>query len=189
MKKIEPYPVASALFFIFEIFYIICMLGKLILVELGVEGFWHMHKLWAKILPGFNELTLYSFVLGLIEVGLGAYLAAYIIIPIYNRLLRKKITDKEISPKPFHVRFKTLFFTILSYTFLLFTICFVYDLFVPQFLNMSIIWKILLPGFSDLSLSSYLIGTFDIIIYSFYSASVIAGVLNYFEKEQFINVT
>lgn len=66
MKKIEPYPAASALFFIFEIFYIICMTGKFILLQFNINGFWHMHKLWGKILPGFNGLTLFSFVLGLI---------------------------------------------------------------------------------------------------------------------------
>jgi len=188
MKKIEPYPIASALFFIFEIFYIICMAGKFILIQLNINGFWHMHKLWEKILPGFNGLTLLSFTLGLIEVGLGAYIAVYIIVPTYNRLIRNKINDKEITRKTFNVRFKTLLFTILSYFTFLFIVCFVYDLLVPQYLNMSIIWKILLPGFSDLTFLSFLIGIFDIIIYSFYSASIIAGVLNYFDKGQVINI-
>ena len=188
MKKIEPYPVASALFFIFEIFYFICMLGKFILLQFGINGYWHMHKIWENILPGFNELNLFSFLLGLLEIGLGAYITGYIIVPIYNKLLGGKISNKSNSQKPFSVRFKTLFFTILSYVSFLFTICFIYDLFVPQFLNMSIFWKLLLPGFSGLTLLNYLIGLFDIVIYSFYSASIIAGVLNYFEKVQFVNV-
>ncbi len=189
MKKIEPYPVASALFFILEIFYIICMAGKFILEQLNINGFWHIHKLWARILPGFNEFSFLGFLLGLIEVGLAAYITGYIVVPIYNILIRKKISNRESVPKPFFVRFKTLFFTILTYITFLFTICFVYDLFVPQFLNMSMIWKILLPGFSDLTLQSFLIGIFDIIVYSFYSASIIASVFNYFEKVKVVNVS
>ena len=188
MKKIEPYPVASALFFIFEIFYIICMLGKFILVQLGIEGFWHMHKIWEILIPGFTEPNFTSFLIGFIIVGLATYLSGYILVPIYNFLIDKKSIEKNIKTKPFYLRFKTLFFTIFSFVLFLFTICFIYDLIVPQFLDMSHIWYLLLPGFRDLTWDSYLIGVFDIIVYSFYSASIVAGVLNYFERVQFVNV-
>jgi len=188
MKKFEPYPVASALFFIFEIFYIVCMLGRFILQQFGIEGFWHMHKLWEHIIPGFAEGDLLSFLIGFFIVGLGSYISGYILVPVYNFLIDKKNIHNITQTKPIFLRFKTLFFTILTYMLFLFTICIVYDLFIPKAFDMSYIWHLLLPGFHILSLESYLIGVFDIIVYSFYSASIIAGVLNYFENVQFVNV-
>ena len=164
------------------------MLGKFILLQLGIEGFWHMHKIWESLIPGFDELNLISFLIGFILLGLGTYISGYIFVPIYNFLIEKKSLNQNIKTKPFFLRFKTLFFTILSCTFFLFTICIIYDLIVPQYLDMSNIWHLLLPGFRALTWDSYLIGVFDIIVYSFYSASIIAGVFNYFEKVQFVNV-
>lgn len=188
MKKIEPYPVAIALFFIAEIFYVVCVVGKYILLQIGIEGFWHMHKIWAIVLPGFNELNFLSFIIGLIEVGIGAYTIAYILAPSYNYFIKKKMSNIESVPKPFILRFKTVFFTILTYAFILFTICFVYDLIVPKEYDMSFIWKLLLPGFEKLTLTDYLIGVFDIIIYTLYSSAIFTGVINYFEKTESVEV-
>lgn len=188
MKKIEPYPVAIALFFISEIFYVVCIVGKYILLQIGIEGFWHMHKIWAIILPGFNELNFLSFIIGLIEVGVGAYSIVYILVPTYNYFIRKQLSNIQSVPKPFILKFKTVFFTILTYTFILFTLCFVYDLFVPKEYDMSFIWKLLLPGFENLTLTDYLIGVIDIIIYSVYTASIFTGVINYIEKTESVEV-
>jgi hypothetical protein len=188
MKKIEPYPVASALFFIAVIFYIVCISVKLILMNLGIEGFWHMHKFWEFILPGFSSLSLMDFILGVLEVGLGAYAIGYLVVLTYNYLNRKSMKNNQTSPKPFFLRFKVLFLTILTYSVLLFTLCFVYDLVIPENLSMSFIWSWLLPGFEKLSFSNYLIGIADLLIYSLYSASIFTWVLNYFEKVQFVNV-
>lgn len=187
MKKIEPYPIAISLFFVFNIFYIVCVGVKYILLLSGEEGIWHMHKIWQTILPGFTGINSLSIIIGLLEVSLGAYAIAYIIIPIYNYFVRKKTKDQHVKMKPIIVRFRTLFLTLLTYILTLFTLCFIYDQFVSDELSMAFLWRIFLPGFNDLSFTSYLIGLFDIIFYSAYTAFIFSVTLNYFEKTQMKN--
>lgn len=184
MKKLEPYPIASALFYIFTVLYIVCIGVKLILVNFDVEGFWHMHKIWVLILPWFNDLNSLSILIGLLEVSIGSYLIGYIVVPIYNFLAAKKVSEHKIEVKPIIVRFKTLFFTLAFYVSLLFTLCLVYDLIVPAEYQMMYLWKLLLPGFTGLNLLSYLIGLGVIVIYSAYTAFIFSKSLNYFEKSE-----
>ena len=172
MKKIEPYPIAISLFFVFTIFYAVCVGVKFLLLQFGVEGVWYMHKIWQSILPGFTGLNSLSVIIGLLEVSVGAYALAYIIIPFYNYLVSKKIKDHAEMGKPILVRFRTLFLTLLTYSLILFTLCFIYDLFVGDELSMAFLWQIFLPGFNDLSFTSYLIGFLDIIFYSAYTAFI-----------------
>lgn len=188
MKKIEPYPVASALLFIFSILFIVCVGVKYLLLSLGIEGIWHMHKIWELFLPGFNGLDSLSVLIGLLEVSVGAYLIGYIIIPLYNFILSKKLEKTVIEVKELKVRFKTLFFTFLVYVSILFTICLIYDLFVPAKYSMAYIWKYLLPGFNEISIKDYAIGMFDIVIYSLYTSFIFSKTFNYFEKSKLINV-
>lgn len=185
-KKLEPYPIASALFFIFTVFYLVCIGVGLILSSLGIEGFWHMHKIWQIILPWFSGLNSLSIVIGLFEVSLGSYLIGYVIVPAYNILARKKVSEHKIEVKPIIVRFKTLFTTFAVYASILFTLCLIYDLIVPADYQMLSLWKLLLPGFTGLNFISYLIGLGVIVIYSAYSAFIFTKTLNNFEKSELI---
>jgi len=184
MKKIEPYPIAISLFFVFTILYVVCIGVKLILLLFGVEGIWHMHQIWQTVLPGFTGINSLSIIIGLLEVSVGAYAIAYIVIPIYNYFLSRKAEGKQVERIPIVVKFKTLFLTVLTYLFVLFTLCILYDLVITDELSMAFLWKMFLPGFKDLSLSSYLIGVFDILVYSAYVSFIFSVTLNYFEKTQ-----
>ncbi|MDD5608471.1 MAG: hypothetical protein PHY57_08165 [Ignavibacterium sp.] len=184
MKKLEPYPLASALFYIFTILYVVCIGVKLILGSLGIDGFWHMHKIWEIILPWFGGLDSLSIVIGLLEVSLGSYLIGYIVVPAYNFLTRNKVSEHKIDIKPIIVRFKTLFLTFAVYVSILFTLCLVYDLIVPVEYQMLGLWKLLIPGFTGLNFVSYLIGLGVILIYSAYTAFIFSKTLNFFEKSE-----
>ncbi len=184
MKKIEPYPIAISLFFVFTILYVVCIGIKLILLLFGVEGIWYMHQIWQTVLPGFTGINSLSIIIGLLEVSVGAYTIAYIVIPTYNYFLSRKAEGQEVERIPIVVKFKTLFLTVLTYLFVLFTLCILYDLVISDELSMAFLWKMFLPGFKDLSFSSYLIGVFDIIVYSAYVSFIFSVTLNYFEKTQ-----
>jgi hypothetical protein len=184
MKKLEPYPIANALFFIFTIFYTVCIGVKFILIWLGIEGFWQMHKIWEIIMPWFGGLDSLSIVIGLLEVSLGSYLIGYIVVPAYNFLARKKVSEHKIEVKPIIVRFKTLFATFAVYISILFTLCLIYDLIVPAEYQMLSLWELVLPGFTGLNFVSYLIGVGVIIIYSAYTAFIFSKTLNFFEKSE-----
>jgi hypothetical protein len=183
-KKLEPYPIASALFYIFTILYVVCIGVKLILVSTGIDGFWHMHKIWEIILPWFGGLDSLSIVIGLLEVSLGSYLIGYIVVPAYNFLTKNKVSEHKIEVKPIIVRFKTLFLTFAVYVSILFTLCLIYDLIVPAEYQMLGLWKLLIPGFTGLNFVSYLIGLGIILIYSAYTAFISSKTLNSFEKSE-----
>ncbi len=184
MRKIEPYPVALSLFFIFIIFYTVCIGVKIILLQFGVEGLWHMHRIWSAILPGFTGLNSLSILLGYIEVTLGAYSLAYITIPVYNFFVKKtyKGNANTSTNGTIAVKTKTIFLTLMTFFIILFLISLVYDLFVPQGYSMFFIWQAALPGVSELSFGNVLLGILDIIIYSIYIALIFSKTLNYFEK-------
>ena len=184
MKKLEPYPIASALFFIFTVLYVVCIGVELILSSLGITGFWHMHKIWEIILPWFSGLNSLSIVIGLFEVSLGSYLVGYIIVPLYNFLAKEKISEHKLEVKPIIVRFKTLFITFAAYISILFTLCLIYDLFIPAAYKMTTLWKILLPGFTSPTFPNYLLGLLDIFIFSAYTAFIFSKTLNYYEKSE-----
>ena len=190
MRRIEPYPVALSLFFIFAIFYTVCIGIKIILIQFGVGGIWYMHRIWESILPGFSGLNTLSIIIGYLDVIIGAYFLAYIIVPIYNYFAKKTNNDNinAIVSRPITVRIKTIFLTLMTYFIILFSICFVYDLLVPQEFSMFFIWEAVLPGVRKLSLSGFLIGLLDIIIYSIYVAVIFSKTLNYFERVETENI-
>ncbi|MGK9368396.1 hypothetical protein ACSSWA_05810 [Melioribacter sp. Ez-97] len=184
MKRLEPYPVAVSLFFIFTIFYGICISIGLILTDSGSNSIWQMHKIWLLFLPGFNGLDSLSILIGLLEVSVGSYAFGYITFPIYNYLLRDKFKKNSYQPKLIYLRFKSLFLSFAVFLILVFTLCVVYDILMPPQYSMIKIWEILLPGFKSLNFYSYLLGIVEIIIYSAYTALIISGTLNYFEKSK-----
>lgn len=181
-KRIEPYPIALALFFIFSIFYVVCISIKLILTGFGIEGLWHMHKLWSLILPGFTGMDTLSLILGLFEVSVGSYLIAYTIIPVYNYFIKHKSSEKKPEVKPVMIRFKALFISLAVYVSVLFSLCLLYDLVVPPDYQMLNFWELLLPGFKGLNLISYITGIAAIIIYSAYISFIFSKTMNYFER-------
>ena len=183
-KKLEPYPIASALYFIFVVLYLICIGVGLLLPRLGVIGFWHMHKIWGILLPGFNGLDSLSIVLGLLEVSLGAYTLGYVLVPVYNYLTREMVSEHKMEVKPIIVRFKTLFVTFAVYVSILFTLCLLYDLIVPPEYQMLALWKLLLPGFTSLTFPNYLLGLAEISIYSAYTAFIFSKTINNFERAE-----
>ena len=184
MKKLEPYPIATALFFIFTTLYIVCIGIKLLLVGFGIEGIWHMHEIWKYFLPGFNGLSSLSILVGLIEVSLGSYFLGYIIVPVYNYLAQPNNPEKRYQAIPIKIRFAALFSTLSIYTGILFSICLLYDLVVPPEYQMLYVWELLLPGFTELSFTQYLLGLFDILVYSAYTAFIFSITLNFFEKTE-----
>lgn len=183
-KKLEPYPIASALFYIFTILYVVCIGVKLILVSTGIDSYWHMHKIWGMILPWFGGLDSLSIVIGLLEISLGSYLIGYIVVSVYNFLARNKVREHKIEIKPIIVRFKTLFATFAVYVSVLFSLCLIYDLIVPTEYQMLGLWKLLIPGFTGLNFFSYILGLIVIIIYSAYSAFIFSKMINNFEKSE-----
>lgn len=48
-----------------------------------------MTRVWELVLPGFREITLASFVLGLVESFLYGVYAALVFVPLYNWLSRR----------------------------------------------------------------------------------------------------
>lgn len=184
MKKLEPYPVALSLFFVFTILYIVCIGIKMMLVGFGIDEIWHMHRIWEYVLPGFNGLSTLSILVGLVEVSLGSYSLGYIIVPIYNRLVKPAKPDFIQQEKPIKIRFVSLFTTMALYVSILFSLCLLYDMIVPSEYQMIYLWNLLLPGFYGMSFSNYLLGILDIIVYSAYTALIFSITLNYFEKTE-----
>src|SRR5574338_1483545 len=178
VKKLEPYPIAIALFYIFTILYIVCIGVELILASFGIDRFWRMDRIYEIILPWFGGLDSLSIILGLIEVSLGSYLMCYIIVPVYNFLVREKVIGHRIEIKPILVRFKTIFLTIAVYVSILFSLCLIFDLIVPPEYQMLNLWKLLLPGFIGLNFLSYLTVIGVIVIYSAYIAFIFSKTLN-----------
>lgn len=188
MKRLEPYPIAVSLFFIFTIFYVVCIGIKLILTTVGIAEIWQMHKLWEFLLPGFKGLDSLSILIGLIEVSIGSYTIGYVVVPLYNFFVKDKISDVKLEVKPVFLRFKSLFLSFTIYFLFLYVACIIYDIIVPTEYQMLKIWVLLLPGFSGLTLGNFLLGVLDIIVYSAYTSFIFSKTLNYFEKSRLVNM-
>lgn len=188
MKRLEPYPIAVSLFFIFTIFYVVCIGIKLILTTAGIAEIWQMHKLWEFLLPGFKGLDSLSILIGLIEVSVGSYTIGYVVVPLYNFLLKDKIGDVKLEVRPILLRFKSLFLSFTIYFLFLYVVCILYDMIIPPEYQMLKIWIVLLPGFRGLTLGNFLLGVLDIIVYSAYTSFIFSKTLNYFEKSRLVNM-
>jgi hypothetical protein len=64
--------------------FVLCVLWGLIMPEAV-----HMHAFLELVLPAFQWLTAWSFVLGLIESFLWGFYAGIVYVPIYNTLNRR----------------------------------------------------------------------------------------------------
>lgn len=61
-----------------SITYVICVVFDLIFPGLA------MYPVWERLLPGFKWLTLWTFMLGLVEAFLYGIYLALIVVPLYN---------------------------------------------------------------------------------------------------------
>jgi hypothetical protein len=176
MKRIQPYPIAVALSFIFSILYIVCVTIHAVLPETG----WQMMRGWEWLLQGFQWLTPGSFVLGWLEIILGSFYVAYVLIPVYN-FINDKMLSKEGENTMNSLRFKSVAFALVIFGLITYILCILFDLIFPQW-AMYQLWEVLLPGFSWISWGSFLIGAVGIIIYGLYIATVFVPIYNYFQK-------
>ena len=65
-----------------------------------------------------------------------------------------------------------------------FTICVVWGLFTPSALHMHEAWEPLLPGFTWISLPSFLIGFVEVYLYGWYAAVVFVPLYNFFNNRK-----
>jgi len=174
MKRIQPYPFAVALSFVFLILYSVCVVLHYVLPETQ----WRMYKIWEMMLFGFTWLTPMSLLLGVLEVFLGGFYVAYALIPIYN-YFNKQFAMKEGKQEMKPLRFKPVVLALTSFGILTYILCVVFDLIFPQW-AMYKMWEILLPGFTWISWGSFLVGLIGVIVYGFYVAAVFVPIYNYF---------
>ncbi|KAA3616814.1 MAG: hypothetical protein D8M58_17580 [Calditrichaeota bacterium] len=83
---------------------------------------------------------------------------------------------KQLSIIP--VAYTTTIFLIITYV-----LCILFDFVFPQW-SMSKIWETVLPGFSWISWSSFLIGLVGTVGYGVYTAVVFVPIYNFFHKDK-----
>lgn len=159
IKRIQPYPVAIALTFVFLIFYFICVAIHLLLIGTS----WNMYRWLELILFKFTWLTSLSFLVGFLEVIIAGFYVAYTLVPIYNYFDRKfSTTNGDDTMQP--LRIKTVIFTVTTFGILTYVLCIVSNLIFPQW-KIYKLWEILLPGFSWISWGSFFIGLIGLVAY------------------------
>lgn len=176
MNRNRPYPVALALTFMFSILYLVCVVFHLLVPEGGLT----MKQGWEWLLPGFQWLTPGSFVLGWLEIILGSFYAAYILIPLYN-FTTQNFSSQQGENTMNALRFKPVALASIGFGLITYVLCIVFDLVFPQW-AMYKLWEILLPGFAWISWGSFFIGALGIIVYGLYIAAVFVPIYNYFQK-------
>lgn len=178
MKRLQPYPVAVALSFVFMVLYLVCVMLHYFLPKSN----WQMYHLWEMILPGFTWLTTTSLLVGILLIFIGGFYVAYILVPLFNYFDTKYLNQKgEKIMKPLH--FKPVVLAVTIFAVITYILCIVFDLIFPQW-AMTEIWKILLPGFTGLNWRSFLIGLLGIIGYGVYIASVFVPIYNFFRSDR-----
>lgn len=178
MKRLQPYPVAVALSFIFLVLYLVCVGLHYGLPESG----WQMHRIWEMTMPGFTWLTTTSLFLGILEIFVGGFYVAYTLIPLFNYFDQRFDTEKGDNPmRP--LRFKPVLLTVIGFGVLTFVLCIIFDLIFPQW-AMTEIWDILLPGFTGLNWASFFLGLLGVLGYSLYISAVLVPIYNFFRVEK-----
>lgn len=176
MNRIQPYPVALALSFIFSILFLVCIVMHVFISTTA----WPMAQTWEWILIGFSWITPFSVVLGLLEIILGSFYLAYIVVPLYNFFIQK--TNSQEGGNTMNAfRFKPVALALISFGLITYILCIVFDLVFPQW-AMYKLWEILLPGFTWISWGSFFIGALGIIVYGLYIAAVFVPIYDYFQK-------
>lgn len=78
-RKIWIVPVGHAVSLFLTISYLVCVGFGLLVPET-----FRMYEAWSPLLPGFEWLTLGSFVIGLLEAYLYGWYVALVFVPLYN---------------------------------------------------------------------------------------------------------
>ena len=175
MNRLQPYPVAVALSFIFLILYTTCILFHLFVTGLN----WPMVRFWEMTLFGFKWISTLSYFLGALEIFLAGFYVAFTLIPLYNFFDRKHREKEGQKMRPLH--FKPVALAVIAFGILTYTICMLVDLLFPSW-AMDQLWQILLPGFNGVNWSSYFIGLVGIVFYGLYFAIIFVPIYNYFRK-------
>lgn len=174
MRRLEPFPVAVALSFIFLILYGICVLLHWLLPETA----WPMYRWWEMTLIGFTWITTLNFFLGALELFIGGFYVGYTLVPLYNYFNHRfPAREGEKIMRP--LRFKPVALAVTTFGVITYILCLVFDLIFPQW-AMYKIWEILLPGFTWISWGSFFIGLAGVIVYGFYIAAVFVPLYNNF---------
>ncbi|MFQ6616582.1 MAG: DUF5676 family membrane protein [Fidelibacterota bacterium] len=180
MKRIQPYPVAVALSFVFLIFYLVCVAVHLLLPGTG----WPMYRGWEIVLFGFTWLTGLSFLLGILEAFVAAFYVAYTLVPLYNYFGKRVSTSTggEEIMKP--LRFTPFVLALTSFGLITYALSTLLPLVFAQW-RMYKLWEILLPGFSWITWGSFFIGLVGLIAYCAYAAAIFVPIYNYFYGEEY----
>ncbi len=178
MNRLQPYPVAIALNFVFLVLYLVCVGLHFLLPDSN----WQMMRLWECVLYDFTWLTTRSFILGLLEVFLGGFYVAYTLIPLYNYFDRR-FNSKKGGQAMRPLRFKPIALAVTSFGVLTYILCNIFDLIFPKW-AMDEIWQILLPGYTGVNWPSFFIGLIGIIGYGLYIAAVFVPIYNFFRSEK-----
>jgi hypothetical protein len=182
MNRIEPYPVAVALSFIFLVLYLVCVALHFLLPGSG----WQMFRLWEMIMFGFTWLTTLSLFSGILQVFIVGFYTAYTLIPLYN-YFNKKFTPKEGGDAMKPLRFKPVAFAVTTFGVITYILCILFDLIFPQW-AMYQLWEMLLPGFTGINWSSFFIGLAGILAYGIYISVVFVPIYNYFRSGKLAEV-
>ena len=78
-------PVGNALSLFLAFTFTVCIVWGLF-----APASMHMHAAWEPLLPGFNFISLPSFLIGLVETYLYGWYAAIVFVPLYNLFEKKK---------------------------------------------------------------------------------------------------
>jgi hypothetical protein len=180
MKRIQPYPIAVALSFVFGILYVVCV--GLHLVYPHSET-WPMFRFWEMILLGFTWFTALGFMLGVIEIMFGGFYVAYTLVPFYN-FFNKRFPETGSEAIMTKLRFKPIASAVTVFGVITYIICLLFDLIFPQWAMMDI-WRMLLPGFEGMDFKSVAVGLVGIVVYCLYISSVFVPVYNFFQLKKF----
>lgn len=180
MKRIQPYPVAVALSFVFLIFYLVCVTIHLLFPGTG----WPMYRGWEIILLGFTWLTGLSFLLGILESFVAAFYVAYTLVPLYNYFSSRSSTSREGEEIMKTLRLKPFILALTSFGLITYVLSILLRLVIPQW-GIYQLWEMLLPGFRWITWGSFLIGLVGIIAYGVYTGAIFVSVYNYFYGEEF----
>lgn len=178
MKRLQPYPVAIALNFVFLVLYLVCVGLHYVLPE---STAWQMMRLWEMILYDFTWISMRSFVIGLLEVFLGGFYVAYTLIPLYN-YFDQRFNSNEGGQVMRPLRFKPIALGVTSFGLITYILCIIFDLIFPNW-AMNELWEILLPGFTGVNWSSFFIGLIGIIGYGLYISGVFVPIYNFFRGD------
>ncbi len=179
MQRLQPYPVAIALSFVFLVLYLACVALHYFL---PASSTWQMSRLWEMVLFGFTWLTTTSLFLGLLEVVIAGFYVAYTLVPFYN-FFDRRFTTREGGQVMRPLRFKPIALALTSFALITYVLCFAFDLVFPQW-AMTEIWRILLPGFTGLNASSFFIGLVGVAGYGLYVSAVFVPIYNFFRSDQ-----